>query len=175
VLADAGHGGWRRRLPPGPERARPAVGRGHPQGAERVLDRGRAALAAGGHGPAAQAPRACRARTRSRPAEAALAGAGWHRISWRRGTEGSLAAAFAALRAGAPGRGGGPAEGAQLRDGRHLPGEEVWSVGERRASGERRACGERKHHLSNLPPTRPWRSSPPRPRPAGCASRRASS
>ena len=32
-----------------------------------------------------------------------------------------------------------PAEGEQLlRDGRHLPGEEVWLVGERRASGERK-------------------------------------
>jgi SRSO17 transposase len=71
-------------------------------------------------------------------AEAMLAGAAWRRISWRRGSKGPLAAAFAALRVR-------PAEGAQLRDGRHLPGDEVWLVGERRASGER------KYYLANLP------------------------
>ena len=58
-----------------------------------------------------------------------LAGAAWRRISWRLGTKGPLAAEFAALRVR-------PAEGAQLRDGRHLPGDEVWLVGEHRASGE---------------------------------------
>jgi SRSO17 transposase len=71
-------------------------------------------------------------------AEAMLAGAEWRRVSWRRGTKGPLAAEFATLRVR-------PADGAQLRDGRHLPGEEVWLVGERRASGER------KYHLANLP------------------------
>jgi SRSO17 transposase len=72
------------------------------------------------------------------PAEAMLENAAWRRVSWRRGTKGPLAAAFAAVRVR-------PAEGAQLRDGRHLPGEEVWLVGERRASGET------KYYLSNLP------------------------
>jgi hypothetical protein len=96
------------------------------------------------------------------PAEQALAGAEWRRISWRRGTKGPLAAEFAALRVR-------PAEGAQLRGGRHLPGEEVWLVGERRASGER------KYYLSNLPPARRWRSWRPRSRRAGSASRRTSS
>jgi SRSO17 transposase len=72
------------------------------------------------------------------PAEAALADAAWRRVSWRRGTKGPLAAEFAALRVR-------PAEGEQLRDGRHLPGDEVWLIGERRASGER------KYYLSNLP------------------------
>jgi SRSO17 transposase len=71
-------------------------------------------------------------------AEAMLAGAAWRRVSWRRGTKGPLAAEFAALRVR-------PAEGAQLRNGWHLPGAEVWLVGERRPSGER------KYHLSNLP------------------------
>jgi SRSO17 transposase len=71
------------------------------------------------------------------PAEAALEGAAWRRVEWRRGTKGPLAAEFAALRVR-------PAEGAQLRDGRHLPGAEAWLVGERRASGER------KYYLSNL-------------------------
>jgi SRSO17 transposase len=76
------------------------------------------------------------------PAEQALAGAGWRRISWRCGTKGPLGAEFAARRVR-------PADGAQLRDGRHLPGDEVWLVGERRASGER------KYHLANLPPRAP--------------------
>jgi SRSO17 transposase len=71
-------------------------------------------------------------------AESMLAGVAWRRISWRRGTKGPLAAEFAALRVR-------PAEGAQLRNGRHLPGDEVWLVGEHRASGER------KYYLSNLP------------------------
>jgi SRSO17 transposase len=71
-------------------------------------------------------------------AEAVLASADWRRISWRNGTKGPLAAAFAARRVR-------PAEGAQLRNGWHLPGEEVWLVGERRPSGER------KYYLSNLP------------------------
>jgi SRSO17 transposase len=37
------------------------------------------------------------------------------------------------------------ADGEAIRTGVHLPGEEVWLVGERRASGET------KYHLSNLP------------------------
>jgi hypothetical protein len=67
-----------------------------------------------------------------------LARAEWRRISWREGTKGPLAAEFAAL----PVR---PAEGAQLRNGWHLPGGEVWLLGERRPSGERKYC------LSNMP------------------------
>jgi SRSO17 transposase len=72
------------------------------------------------------------------PAEVVLASATWRRISWRRGTKGPLAAEFAALRVR-------PAEGEQLRGGWHLPGDEVWLVGEHRSSGER------KYYLSNLP------------------------
>ncbi len=75
-------------------------------------------------------------------AEAVLARADWRRISWRNGTKGPLAAEFAARRVR-------PAEGAQLRNGWHLPGEEVWLVGERRPSGER------KYYLSNLPAETP--------------------
>jgi SRSO17 transposase len=75
-------------------------------------------------------------------AEAALANAEWRRVAWRRGTKGPLAAEFAAVRVR-------PAEGAQLRNGWHLPGGEVWLVGERRASGET------KYYLSNLPPDTP--------------------
>src|SRR3954469_12351237 len=91
-------------------------------------------------------PAAARGRPRKHPvpseapvaAEAMLAGAAWRRISWRHGTKGPLAAEFAARRVR-------PAEGEQLRDGRHLPGDEVWLVGEHRASGER------KYYLANLP------------------------
>src|SRR5215208_6698627 len=75
-------------------------------------------------------------------AEIMLAGAEWRRVRWRRGTKGPLAADFARLRVR-------PAEGAQLRNGWHLPGEEVWLVGERRASGEH------KYYLSNLPAATP--------------------
>jgi SRSO17 transposase len=91
-------------------------------------------------------PKAARGRPRKHPvpseapvsAEAMLSDAAWRRIAWRRGTKGPLAAEFAALRVR-------PAEGAQLRNGWHLPGDEVWLVGEHRASGER------KYYLSNLP------------------------
>ncbi len=72
------------------------------------------------------------------PAEGLLAGAGWRPVAWRRGTKAPLAAEFAALRVRI-------ADGEATRTGVHLPGEEVWLV------GERRACGEVKYHLSNLP------------------------
>jgi SRSO17 transposase len=95
-------------------------------------------------------PTVSRGRPRQHPvsseaptaAETMLARAEWRRISWREGTKGPLAAEFAALRVR-------PAEGAQLRNGWHLPGEEVWLVGERRASGEL------KYYLSNLPADTP--------------------
>lgn len=60
-------------------------------------------------------------------------------VSWRTGTKGPLRAEFAALRVRV-------ADGPVTAGGRHLPGEEVWLV------GERRATGERKYYLSNLPP-----------------------
>jgi SRSO17 transposase len=74
-----------------------------------------------------------------RAVEDVLAGAIWRRRSWRRGTKGTLSARFAALRVRV---GDGPI----TRPSRHLPGEEVWLVGEWRSSGER------KFFLSNLPP-----------------------
>lgn len=71
-----------------------------------------------------------------------LDSAKWRQVSWRRGTKGRLSARFAAMRVrvadGAPQRIG--ASGAQ-----HMPGEEVWLVGEHRSNGER------KYYLSNLP------------------------
>jgi SRSO17 transposase len=95
-------------------------------------------------------PTAATGRPRQQPvpseaplaAEAALANAGWRRVSWRRGTKGPLGAAFAALRVR-------PAEGAQRRTGWHLPGDEVWLV------GERRGTGEREYDLANLPAETP--------------------
>jgi SRSO17 transposase len=98
-------------------------------------------------------PRATRGRPRQTPvpseepqaAEAVLASARWRRLSWRQGTQGALAARFAARRVRV---GDGPI----TRPSRHLPGEEVWLVGEWRSSGER------KYYLSNLPPRTPLRA-----------------
>ncbi len=76
-------------------------------------------------------------------AQAMLEQAKWQIVSWRRGTKGRLSARFSALRVrvadGTPQR---------IRDmgAQHLPGEEVWLV------GEHRSTGERKYYLSNLPP-----------------------
>jgi SRSO17 transposase len=75
-------------------------------------------------------------------AEAMLAKASWRRIAWRRGTKGPLKAKFAAVRVWVA---DGPEVRLQGRTGQHLPGDEVWLVGERRRSGER------KYYLSNLP------------------------
>jgi SRSO17 transposase len=79
-------------------------------------------------------------------AEAMLAKSSWQRITWRRGTKGPLRAKFAAMRVRVA---DGPAVRLQGRTGQHLPGDEVWLVGEHRASGER------KYYLSNLPPDTP--------------------
>jgi SRSO17 transposase len=91
-------------------------------------------------------PRAARGRPRLKPvpserpvaAEVLLADAVWRPVTWRRGTKAPLSAEFAALRVRV-------ADGAATRTGVHLPGEEVWLVGERRASGEV------KYHLSDMP------------------------
>jgi SRSO17 transposase len=98
-------------------------------------------------------PRASRGRPRQTPvpseepraAEDVLAGARWRHLSWRRGTKGALTARFAARRVRV---GDGPI----TRPSRHLPGEEVWLVGEWRGNGER------KYHLSNLPAGTPLRT-----------------
>jgi SRSO17 transposase len=74
-----------------------------------------------------------------REAEAVLAGLSWRKVTWRQGTKGPLAARFAATRVRV-------GDGATWANNRHLPGEEVWLVGEWRSSGER------KYYLSNLPP-----------------------
>ena len=67
-------------------------------------------------------------------AEALLQDQRWRTLTWRRGTKGALKAAFAARRVRLHGR-----------NNQHMPGEEVWLVGERRSSGEQ------KYYLSNLP------------------------
>jgi len=78
----------------------------------------------------------------SRPAQDMLESAKWQTVSWRRGTKGKLSARFAAMRVRV-------ADGPPQRIGhlgqQHLPGEEVWLV------GEHRSTGERKYYLSNLP------------------------
>src|SRR5215212_8109929 len=76
-------------------------------------------------------------------AEALLAKGAWRRITWRHGTKGPLRAKFAAVRVRVA---DGPAVRLHGRTGQHLPGDEVWLVGEHRPSGER------KYYLANLPP-----------------------
>jgi SRSO17 transposase len=72
-------------------------------------------------------------------AEAALAGQRWRRVTWRGGIKEPLSVRFAAVRVRV-------GDGATFANNRHLPGEDVWLVGEWRANGER------KYYLSNLPP-----------------------
>ena len=75
-------------------------------------------------------------------AETALASQPWRSVSWRCGTKGRLAARFAALRVRVA---DGPPQRIHDMGAQHLPGEEVWDV------GEQRSTGERKYYLSNLP------------------------
>jgi SRSO17 transposase len=76
------------------------------------------------------------------PAEDMLAKAKWHTISWRTGTKGKLKARFAAVRVRVA---DGPRQRIRNKGQQHLPGDEVWLVGEHRASGEK------KYYLANLP------------------------
>jgi SRSO17 transposase len=78
----------------------------------------------------------------SRPAEEMLAESVWRSISWRQGTKGALKARFAALRVRVA---DGPPQRIGTKGQQHLPGEEVWLIGERRTSGET------KYYLANLP------------------------
>jgi SRSO17 transposase len=90
-----------------------------------------------------------RSRTRQIPdqeaitAEAMLAKVSWRQVTWRHGTKGPLRAKFAAVRVRVA---DGPAVYLRGHANQHLPGDEVWLVGEHRSSGER------KYYLSNLPP-----------------------
>ena len=75
-------------------------------------------------------------------AEDMLAEARWRTLSWRKGTKGPLKARFAAVRVRVA---DGPPQRIGDKGMQHMPGEEVWLVGERRASGEQ------KYYLANLP------------------------
>jgi len=75
-------------------------------------------------------------------AQAMLEMAPWRKVSWRRGTKGKLSARFAAVRVRVA---DGPPQRIHDMGAQHLPGEEVWLV------GEHRSTGERKYYLSNLP------------------------
>jgi SRSO17 transposase len=81
-------------------------------------------------------------------AKAMLEMAKWRKVSWRRGTKGPLSARFAAVRVRVA---DGPAQRIRDMGAQHLPGEEVWLV------GEHRSTGERKYYLSNLPADTPIR------------------
>jgi len=74
-------------------------------------------------------------------AKAMLETAKWRKVSWRRGTKGPLVARFAAVRVRVA---DGPPQRIRDMGAQHLPGEEVWLV------GEHRSTGERKYYLSNL-------------------------
>ena len=71
-----------------------------------------------------------------------LTQAKWRTLAWRKGTKGPLKARFAAVRVRV-------ADGQAQRIGdkgmQHMPGDEVWLVGEQRPSGEQ------KYYLANLP------------------------
>jgi SRSO17 transposase len=79
-------------------------------------------------------------------AEAMLAKTYWRRITWRRGIKRPLQAKFAAVCVRVA---DGPTAYLRGHAAQHLPGDEVWLVGEHRSSGER------KYYLSNLPPDMP--------------------
>jgi SRSO17 transposase len=79
-------------------------------------------------------------------AQVTLEAAKWRQISWRRGTKGKLSARFAAVRVRVA---DGPPQRIHDMGAQHLPGEEVWLV------GEHRSTGERKYYLSNLPADTP--------------------
>lgn len=75
-------------------------------------------------------------------AQAMLQTAPWRTLSWRRGTKGRLRARFAAMRVRVA---DGPTQRIRDMGAQHLPGEEVWVI------GEHRSTGERKYYLCNLP------------------------
>jgi SRSO17 transposase len=79
-------------------------------------------------------------------AQAMLETARWRTITWRRGTKGRLSARFAAMRVRVA---DGHTQRIREMGAQHLPGEEVWVI------GEHRSTGERKYYLSNLPADTP--------------------
>jgi SRSO17 transposase len=87
--------------------------------------------------------------SKSVAAETMLADARWRSLSWRRGTKGRLSARFAATRVRVA---DGPPQRIGDMGGQHMPGEEVWLVGEQRTNGER------KYYLVNLPADTPLKT-----------------
>src|SRR6516162_3548381 len=83
---------------------------------------------------------------KSMAVQAMLERARWRTVSWRRGTKGRLSARFATLRVRVA---DGPTQRIRDMGAQHLPGEEVWVI------GEHRSTGERKYYLSNLPADTP--------------------
>lgn len=79
-------------------------------------------------------------------AQAMLESTKWQTVSWRKGTKGRLSARFAAVRVRVA---DGPTQRIHDMGAQHLPGEEVWVI------GEHRSTGERKYYLSNLPADTP--------------------
>jgi len=79
-------------------------------------------------------------------AQTMLETAPWRTVTWRRGTKGRLSARFAAVRVRVA---DGPPQRIHDMGAQHLPGEEVWVI------GEHRSTGERKYYLSNLPANTP--------------------
>jgi SRSO17 transposase len=75
-----------------------------------------------------------------------LEGARWQTVSWRKRTKGRLEARFAAVRVRVA---DGPTQRIHDMGAQHLPGEEVWVI------GEHRSTGERKYYLSKLPADTP--------------------
>jgi SRSO17 transposase len=67
-------------------------------------------------------------------AEAVLDAVPWRNVSWRQGTKGRLMARFAAIRVRTA---DGPPQRIWDMGNQHMPGEELWLVGEHRSSGER--------------------------------------
>lgn len=84
--------------------------------------------------------------TKSVTAQAMLDSAKWQTVSWRKGTKGRLSARFAAVRVRVA---DGPTQRIHDMGAQHLPGEDVWVI------GEHRSTGERKYYLSNLPADTP--------------------
>jgi SRSO17 transposase len=83
---------------------------------------------------------------KSKTVQAMLEAARWQTVSWRKGTKGRLEARFAAVRVRVA---DGPTQRIHDMGAQHLPGEEVWVI------GEHRSTGERKYYLSNLPADTP--------------------
>lgn len=67
--------------------------------------------------------------------EAVLAVARWRKLSWRHGTKGAFSARFAACRIRTA---DGPHQRIHHKGQQHMPGVEIWLVGEWRSSGERK-------------------------------------